>query len=105
MELSPTPGFVTAKIAVLIDKYHLSIREIAGLTDYQIVTLYFHKRDEDGVIKFPEQVTAAPDRPATEAECLMVLAQMKPAMKVEDYEEAVQKVRAKFKEADEPEPD
>lgn len=57
--------------------------------------LYFHARDKDGVIRFPEQPT--PEREETEAECLLALLQLRPVMRPEDYERAVRDVVNKFR--------
>jgi translation elongation factor EF-Ts len=95
-DLGPTPGFVTARLAVLIDRFHVTLGEIAVMTDHQIVRLYFHKRDRDGVILFPEAVTSQPDRPETLEDCLMGLAAMRPLLTDENYQKAVEAVRAKF---------
>ena len=46
-------GIVTARIAVLVDHYHLSLREIADLTDRQIKDIYFHARTKEGTIDLP----------------------------------------------------
>lgn len=46
-------GLVTARAAILVDHYHLTLREIGDLTDRQIKEVYFHARTKEGAIDVP----------------------------------------------------
>jgi hypothetical protein len=94
VDFGHTPGFISAKIALLVDRYHMTLDEVAALTDYQIVHIYYHKRNKEGGIAFPELPVESRDD--TFEETMIGLKQMQPLMKPELYEEAVRKVRVKF---------
>lgn len=49
-----TGGERAARYAVLIDHFHLTPRQIGGLTERQISELYYHARDRMGSIRVPE---------------------------------------------------
>jgi hypothetical protein len=84
----------TAELAVLVDKFNLRPHEIAKLTDYQIRKLYFHARDEKGIIVFPRP----PKTPLEELENdLKELKKVKNMCKPEEYAEAEAKLREKIK--------
>lgn len=71
----------------------MSLAEVAGLTDYQISRVYFHKRDKEGAIVFPEMPTEASKDPIKDA--FKALEAMKSVMRPEKYREARDKLLAK----------
>lgn len=40
------------RVAILVDHFHLTIPEILELTELQISTVYFHRRDKNGAIAY-----------------------------------------------------
>lgn len=92
-----TPGFLTAKIAALIDVYHVTPFEVAKYTDWQIVHLYFHKRNKDGSMKEPDMAVHIPaeDVNTLEAE-LFLLDIWNGAGLLTNYEEARAALIAKY---------
>jgi hypothetical protein len=88
---------MTAKIAYLVDKFYLSIDQIAKLTDRQIMEIYFHKRNEDGCIVFPQSHLSTSNKkyePLVTA--IQALEYYKAAMTQEKYDEAKQKLIVKY---------
>lgn len=89
-------------VALLLDRFHLSLDDFAKLTDRQIQELYFHKRDKEDKIVVPEVVQGlqAPDGPSTlDGE----LHQLEALRSVLNWDEATHQqlqaeLRAKFKE-------
>jgi hypothetical protein len=59
---------IRAKIAILADHYHLSLDQIANLTDRSIAEVYFHARTKEGSIQIPVPVMTAAQEEQTEAE-------------------------------------
>lgn len=58
-------GLIRARFAVLADHYHLTMPEIAALTDRQIAEIYFHARDDKGMIKVPVIEVVRPEKEET----------------------------------------
>ncbi len=56
-------GWVTFRYAAIVDKFHLSPAELAGLTDYQIDRILSHPRNKDGGLIEPK----GPEKPAEPA--------------------------------------
>jgi len=63
----------TTQVAILVDKFHLTIDQIGNLTQFQIQEIYFHARDKNGSIVLPE---SAIDDDAEELNNLFVLRQL-----------------------------
>lgn len=67
-----------AIVALLLDRFHLTLEDYAKLTDKQIFEIYLHPRDEDGSIDFdasPKEEKPKPeeDKPDTLESDLEVL--------------------------------
>lgn len=92
-------GIITARVAVLVDHYHLSLPEIGNLTDKQIVKVYFHARDEDGTIRLPVPTIEKIDKPETLESVLADLEFLRmflPHTTQENYEKSAEEIRRKF---------
>ena len=86
--------------AALLDHFHLSLNEIADLTDYQIQELYFHKRDEDGSIVMPKPPRKARKQAATMEEELQDLFILHNSLKafggLNNYSQLVEQIKTKW---------
>lgn len=49
------------RYAQLLDNYHLSLEQLANLTEWQIHNLYYYPRDDKGLLKKPFAVKAHTD--------------------------------------------
>jgi hypothetical protein len=90
---------MTAKIAILVDKFHLSMDQIAKLTDRQIMDVYFHKRDaEDGTIVFPEPIQreVKDERTQKVLRAIQALDYFSKAMNKKEYDAAKAKLLVKY---------
>lgn len=95
------PAQKRAIVAKLLDHFHLSIKQLARLTDKQIFELYFHPRDDKGAIEpkdEPEQGAATEEKKPTLKSELMNLWKMAKALKLppEQWTELEKQLRAKF---------
>ena len=92
-------GLVTARVAILVDHYHLTLREIGDLTDRQIAEVYFHARTKEGSIDVPVPAVEATRGPETEAKLLADLAFLRAAnlITAENYERCVAEAKGKFR--------
>jgi hypothetical protein len=87
-----TRGLTRARIAILVDRFHLTPRDIGQLTDRMIHQVYFHERDKDGAIKVPIVVpepAMSEDEKAAQLEVLRIL------LSPEDFQRMKQEVAAK----------
>lgn len=86
-----------SQIAILLDKFHLTLDQIARLTDRQIDDYYFHPRDQHGAIK-PIQVLepAAPLPKLSYEEELRNLEFLNAAVGLQNFEQAKKDLYAKF---------
>lgn len=91
-----TAGLTTARMAILVDRFHLTPEQIGRLTDRQIAGLYFHPRDRDGSIKIPITV---PDVPQEPADVAATLEGMRWMFEPEVFERMKQEVAAKHGKA------
>lgn len=57
--------------SLLGEPFRLTLGEIADLTDKQIRDLYFHPRDDKGMIRIPEPVTEAADVSPEQADLIL----------------------------------
>lgn len=63
-----------AVIANLLNHYHVSIGDIAEMTDFQLYNLYFHPRDDQGrITTFANETGYWVDGPVNEAKELEAL--------------------------------
>jgi hypothetical protein len=51
-----SPARAKAIIAILLTKYPLTPRDVARMTDRQIIDLYWHRRNKDGEIEIPDPI-------------------------------------------------
>lgn len=88
-----TVGVTYAMHAILIDKYHLTPREIGRLTDLQIRKLYFHERTREGAIRIPmPEVPEAVTWPEIRQRLMDVAGMMEPA----EHAKMMQEAEAKY---------
>ena len=79
--------------AILIDKYHLTPREIGRLTDRQIRSLHFHPRTKEGAIKMPmPEIPEAVGWEEIRARLMDVAGMMEP----EEHARMMQEAEAKY---------
>lgn len=88
-----TAGLTTARMSILVDRFHLTPEKIGRLTDWQIAKVYFHPREKDGSIKIPIVVPETPPDP------LDVVANMAWMFEPEVFERLKQEVAAKHGKA------
>jgi hypothetical protein len=91
---------IRAKFAILVDHYHLTLPDIAALTDRSIDEVYFHARTKEGSIEIPLPAVEAPaDVPETEGKLLADLALLRGNNLISDenYAACVAEVRRKFR--------
>ena len=93
-----TVGLVRAKFAVLADHYHLTLDQIADLTDRQISEVYFHARTKEGAVEIPVPDVEVVEEPETEADVLLHLDLLRAANLIgdENYRQCVADARRKF---------
>lgn len=90
---------ITAQVALLVDRFHLTIPEIAKLTDRQLHQVYFHKRTKEGMIEIPmPSVEMAMEAEETEEKTLRDLAALLDSGFIvkQDFERLKQDVAAKY---------
>lgn len=87
-------------VASLVEHFGLAIAEVARLTDRQILEIYWHKRDKQGSILWPEdEVTAVapePEKPTTLARKLAQLEVVGRTLRIPETD--LEKARAKLRE-------
>jgi hypothetical protein len=90
---------IRAKVAILVDHYHLTLPDIANLTDRSIDEVYFHARTKEGSIEIPLPAVEAADVPETEEKLLADLAYLRGALGLtdENYAACVEEVRGRFR--------
>lgn len=88
-----TVGLTYAMHAILIDKYHLTPRDIGRLTDLQIRKLYFHERTREGAIRMPmPEVAEATGWEQIKARLMDVASMMEP----EEHAKMMREAEAKY---------
>lgn len=94
------PAIKRAKIAMLLEHFHVRIEDLARLTDKQIDELYFHPRNDKGAIEPQEKPTEAADGKPTLKSELMALWKMAKALRMppEQWMELEKQLRAKYAE-------
>ena len=92
-------GIVTARVAVLVDHYHLTLREIGDLTDRQIKEVYFHARTKEGAIDIPLPPVDETPVPDTEERLLADLAVLRGANLIteDNYRQCVADAKRRFR--------
>ena len=94
-------GLVTARMALLVDRFHLSEDRILKLTDRQIHEVYFHKRDKDGSIEVPmPTVEAVQEEEVTGKTFLRDLLLYQHLFAPEEFERLRAEAMEKYGEAD-----
>lgn len=95
-------GLITARVAILVDHYHLTLREVAALTDRQIRDVYFHARTKEGSIDVPVPAVEAPDEPPSLDATLRDLGFLKAAglITAENYGACVAAAEGRFRGGD-----
>lgn len=91
-------NFITSKIAILVDHFHLTVDDVARLTDYQISAVYFHARDENGAIAMDDAKRPAKPSTSPARDALRALSNMKRLMKPANYQEARERLLIKLRE-------
>lgn len=91
-----TAGLTTARMSILLDRFHLTPEQIGRLTDWQIAKVYFHPREKDGSIKIPIVVPEAPPDPL---DVVAALEGMRWMFEPEVFERLKQEVAAKHGKA------
>jgi hypothetical protein len=80
------------RYATLVDHFHLTLEEVANLTDGQINKIYFHPRDENGGIK-GASVMGEEVQPTLEGNLahldVLIAKRMVPAEKREEFREKI----------------
>ena len=86
-----TRGALTARFAVLVSEFKLTLPQIYDLTPRQIEEIYFHPRDPDGGIKAPSEAAVPADPVAKLQQLLGLAAALKlPAEQVEKIKQRIE---------------
>lgn len=92
-------------MAILVDRFHLSLEQIGNLTDRCLFQVYFHPRDKDGSIKLPDMFLVESDplpeeeEPAASLEKITNQLQMFLGMGVIDqanYDQCITEAKVKY---------
>ncbi len=90
-------------LAWILDRFRVPPDQLSDLTDRQIHELYFHKRDRDGKITWPEDpADDDEDVPSTLSEEIAKLQMMRQlfGLSQERYDEIVAELTSRYEEAD-----
>lgn len=81
-----------------MEHYHLTLAEIANLTDRSIKSVYFHAREKDGSIRLPVPAAEEVAEPETEEGTLQSLAFLLAANLITEanYRQCVEDAKRKY---------